>query len=76
MEPTELFTQAEVAKRLRISQRTLERWRSEPPAGVVLPHVKMGSRVVYRGLDIEIFIAAQIRQNTSDTSATAEEAAS
>jgi len=38
-----LLTQAETAKLLRVSERTLERWRLE---GGAIPFVKLGKRVL------------------------------
>ena len=50
--------QTELARRWRMSERTLERWRwlGEGPA-----HLKIGGRVLYRLEDIEAFEAAQLR---------------
>ena len=52
------LNQTELARRWRMSQRTLERWRwlGEGPA-----HLKIGGRVLYRLQDIEAFEAAQLR---------------
>jgi excisionase family DNA binding protein len=58
-----LLTQREAAMALRISERTLERWRCR---GGTLPFVKAGRRVLYRPADIEAFISARIRTSTSD----------
>lgn len=44
------LTQAETAQLLRLSERTLERWRLE---GLGPPYRKFGRRVVYRLEDIE-----------------------
>jgi hypothetical protein len=43
----ELLTQKETAKLLRISVRSLERWRVEPPHSDPLPYIKLGRRVLY-----------------------------
>jgi hypothetical protein len=53
------LTQAELARRWRISPRTLERWRwlDQGPA-----FLKLGSRIAYRLADIEAFEADQARQ--------------
>lgn len=50
------LTQPELARRWRLSGRTLEKWRwtKQGPA-----HVKLGGRVVYRLADIEAFEAQQ-----------------
>jgi hypothetical protein len=54
--PTHHLNQIELARRWRISPRTLERWRwlNQGPA-----YLKIGGRVVYRLEDIEAFEAAQ-----------------
>ncbi len=52
------FTQRELARRWRLSGRTLEKWRwtKQGPA-----HLKLGGRIVYRLADIEAFEAEQRR---------------
>jgi hypothetical protein len=52
------LTQAELARRWRISPRTLERWRwlRQGPA-----YLKLGAVVAYRLTDIEAYEAAQRR---------------
>lgn len=52
------FSQAELAKRWRLSPRTLERWRwtRDGPC-----YLKIGARVIYRIEDIEAFEAARLR---------------
>ncbi|BDG74054.1 helix-turn-helix transcriptional regulator [Roseomonas fluvialis] len=52
------LTQSELAKRWRISGRTLEKWR-QTQAGP--RHLKIGGRVVYRLEDIEAFEVEQLR---------------
>jgi hypothetical protein len=54
----ELLTQAAVAKRWKVSPRTLERWRwvSRGPQ-----YIKVGGQVRYRLADIEAYEAAQLR---------------
>jgi Helix-turn-helix domain len=54
--PMHHLNQIELARRWRISPRTLERWRwlKQGP-----PYLKIGGRVVYRLADIEAFEAAQ-----------------
>ena len=56
--PSHFFTQPELARRWRLSGRTLEKWRwtKQGPA-----HLKLGGRVVYRLEDIEAFEAEQRR---------------
>ena len=55
------LNQTELARRWRMSERTLERWRwlGQPPR-----FLKIGGRVVYRLEDIEAFEAKQLRQRT------------
>jgi len=50
------FAQPELARRCRLSERTLEKWRctKQGPA-----HVKLGGCVVYRVADIKAFEAQQ-----------------
>jgi hypothetical protein len=52
------LNQIELARRWKISDRTLERWRwlRQGPK-----HLKLGGRVVYRIEDIEAFETAQLR---------------
>ncbi|MCE8538174.1 helix-turn-helix domain-containing protein [Ruegeria pomeroyi] len=61
MSPTNL-NQVELAARLKISPRTLERWRwtGEGPA-----FLKIGGRVIYRLEDVEAFENAQRFESTS-----------
>jgi hypothetical protein len=55
------LNQTDLARRWRMSERTLERWRwlGQPPR-----FLKIGGRVVYRLEDIEAFEAAQLRMPT------------
>jgi hypothetical protein len=55
------LNQVELARRWKLSPRTLERWRwlGQPPR-----FLKIGGRVVYRVEDIEAFEAKQLRQRT------------
>jgi len=57
------LTQKEVADRLRISPRTLERWRQTNE--VHLPYLKCGSKVRYRVVDVEEFERRHLREHTS-----------
>lgn len=52
------LNQAELARRLRISPRTLERWRW---SGDGPSYLKIGARVVYRLEDIEAYEAKRLR---------------
>lgn len=54
--------QVDLARRWKLSPRTLERWRwtGEGPK-----FVKLGGRVVYRVEDVEAFEAENVRTSTS-----------
>ena len=54
--------QVELARRWKLSPRTLERWRW---LGQGPQHMKIGGRVVYRLEDIEAFEAESVRTSTS-----------
>jgi DNA-binding transcriptional MerR regulator len=54
--------QIELARRWKISPRTLERWRW---LGTGAPHIKVGGRVLYRLEDIEAYERANVRTSTS-----------
>ena len=60
------FHQIELARRWKLSPRTLERWRwtGEGPR-----YVKLGGRVVYRLQDIEEYEVGQLRDSTSSRGA-------
>lgn len=51
--------QLDLARRWRISERTLERWRW---LKLGPRYLKIGGRVVYRLEDVEAYEAAQLRQ--------------
>jgi hypothetical protein len=55
--PTHHLNQSELARRWRMSPRTLERWRwlGQGPA-----FIKLGSKVVYRLTDVEAFESTQL----------------
>jgi len=57
MTPTQepLLTRNEVAERLRVTRKTLERWEQ---SGILLP-VRMEGLIRYRPQDVEDFIAGQ-----------------
>jgi predicted site-specific integrase-resolvase len=55
------LNQTELARRWRMSERTLERWRWLGQGPVF---IKAGGRVLYRMEDIEAFEARQLRQRT------------
>jgi len=54
----EHFHQIELARRWRISHRTLERWRW---LGIGPRYVKLGGRVVYREADVLAYEADHLR---------------
>jgi hypothetical protein len=54
--------QVELARRWRMSPRTLERWRW---LGLGPQHIKIGGRVIYRLADIEAYEAENLRTSTS-----------
>jgi excisionase family DNA binding protein len=58
-----LLTQAEAAKLLRLSQRTMERLRL---IGGGPLYVKCGRSVRYRETDLEEWIAARVVSSTSE----------
>lgn len=58
-----LLNQREVATRLRLSPRTLERFRL---SGEGPKFVKAGRRVLYRQTDLDAWINSRIRTSTSD----------
>lgn len=59
------LNQIELAARLNISPRTLERWRwtGEGPR-----FMKVGGRVVYRLEDVEVYEDSQLRNSTAEIS--------
>lgn len=61
-----LLTQAETAELLRLSERTLERWRVSGDGPVFC---KLGKkRVLYRRDDLEKWIASHLCHSTSEAS--------
>jgi excisionase family DNA binding protein len=58
-----LLTQTELAELIRVSERTLERWRVQ---GDGVPFVKLGRRVLYRRTDVEEWIASHVVSSTSE----------
>lgn len=54
--------QVDLARRWKLSPRTLERWRW---LGQGPQHVKVGGRVIYRLEDVEAFEANNLRTSTS-----------
>lgn len=68
MNSTTYFTQTELARRWRISPRTLERWRWRRTGPA---YVKLGGKIVYDLNDVEAYERSQraeIVMTASDTS--------
>ncbi|MFB9262829.1 helix-turn-helix transcriptional regulator [Bradyrhizobium erythrophlei] len=61
-----LLMQREAAALLRLSERTLERWRV---SGDGPPFVKAGRRVLYRPADLDTWITTHIVSSTSEEAA-------
>lgn len=62
------LNQTELARRWRISPRTLERWRW---LGQGPRFLKIGNRIAYRLEDIEAFEAEQLRVSTGEATSAA-----
>lgn len=62
-DPDQKFARPEAARYLGVSARTLEGWavRGGDPR-----MLKLGSRVVYRRRDLDVWLAARERASTSD----------
>jgi len=58
---TPLLGVRDLESRLGISRRTLELWRWN---GKGPPYVKLGGRVFYRPVDVEAWIASNLRHRT------------
>ena len=56
------LTQRELAERWRISEATLERWRSE---GLGPNYLKLQGGVLYRLVDVEAYEEACLRSTTA-----------
>ncbi|MCO6052365.1 helix-turn-helix domain-containing protein [Mesorhizobium sp. RP14(2022)] len=63
-ETQEHLSQRELAKRWRLSPRTLERWRF---TGTGPRFLKLGGRCVYRLQEVEAFESAQLRDKAGRT---------
>lgn len=61
-----LLTEKEVEEIYGLNARTLQAHRQR---GGGIPFVKIGAMVRYRPADIEAFVAASVRQNTSQQGA-------
>jgi predicted site-specific integrase-resolvase len=60
---SELWTQSQIAERWKISEGTLERWRSE---GIGPIFLKLQGQVRYRLTDVVAFEEASLRRSTSE----------
>ena len=59
-----LLSVIDTAKSLGVARKTLDNWRS---SGLnTIPHVKLGSRVMYRSADLVAFLNKNVRASTSD----------
>ena len=56
------LTQRELAERWRISEATLERWRSD---GIGPNYLRLQGRVLYRLVDVEAYEEACLRSTTA-----------
>ena len=65
MRPEAYLRQIDLARRWRMSARTLERWRWQ---GIGPTHLKIGGKVLYRLEVIEAYEEAATRRSTSDVS--------
>ena len=62
------FTEPEAARLLRVSERSLQRWRG---SGEGPTFVRAGRRILYRPDDIEAFLEASKARSTSEYRANA-----
>lgn len=61
-----LLTTRELAARLRVSSRSIERWRRVPPKGATpLKWIALGRRRLYRLADVWSFLDARTFENTA-----------
>ena len=63
---TLLLTQREAASVLRLSERTLERWRVQ---GIGPRHVRYPHSIRYRQQDLDAYVAARVVSSTSEREA-------
>ncbi len=61
MKTERCMTQTELAERWRISEATLERWRTESIGPLFL---KLGNQVRYRAQDVDVFEEVALRGST------------
>jgi excisionase family DNA binding protein len=67
--PNQFLLTTEAAALLRLSKRTLEKYRMTGIGGP--PFVRIGGRVLYRRADLENWLAATLRRSTSEKMAAA-----
>lgn len=67
--PEPFVTEANAAAYLKVSRRTLQRWRTEPPAGGGPRFFKLGKRVVYRHTDLARWAESRAFTSTSEIDA-------
>lgn len=62
MENQNFLNQSDLARRWKLSPRTLERWRWE---GFGPPHLKIGGRILYRMSDVQAYEDGHLRDSTA-----------
>ena len=67
--PRQFLLTTEAAALLRLSKRTLEKYRMTGIGGP--PFVRIGGRVLYRRADLENWLVANLRRSTSEKVAAA-----
>jgi hypothetical protein len=60
---TLLLTQREAALHLRLSERTLERWRVQ---GIGPHFIRLNHSIRYRQQDLDAYVAARVVESTSE----------
>lgn len=60
----EILTGVEAARHLRLSNRTLDAWRTK---GLGPRWLKIGGKVAYRRADLDAWLEGQERRHTHDT---------
>ena len=67
--PEPFVTEPDAAAFLKVSERTLQRWRVEPPAGGAPRFFKIGKRVAYRLSDLARWAETRAFESTSEIDA-------
>lgn len=65
-EPDTVLSERQLAKRLGVGQRTLQRWRTEGNGPVYL---RLGKRIAYLERDVESWLTTRRCRSTSDQAA-------